>query len=75
MPCYDHRDSPSYIQEHEVKPLQERVDQYARWLCLILRRQSPYAISLLPEDLRQWWREHQLAEQRRAAEHRVDGGE
>lgn len=66
MPCYDHRNSPSYIHEHTVKPLQERVDQYAVWLCDLMKRIPVTEIHFLPEELQQWWKEHQNFDQKRS---------
>ena len=58
MPCYDHRSSPSYIRDHEVAPLKQRCDQYARWLCFLLNDLDTPGLAL-PEDLAIWWREHE----------------
>lgn len=58
MPCYDHRSSPSYIEEHEIRPLQRRVDEYAKWLCFLLQRTPATEIHKLPVDLQAWWSEH-----------------
>lgn len=70
MPCYDHRDSSSYIHEHEVKPLQDRCDQYARWLCWLLadRRQAHDAFAM-PVDLARWEKEHRDFDQQRQGRH------
>ena len=54
MPCYDHRDSGSYVWEEKVKPLQEKCDLYASWLCYLLEDVR----FELPDDLAQWWEEH-----------------
>ena len=58
MPCYDHRSSTGYIEEHTVQPLRKRVDLYASWLCHLLSQMSQDRIMELPDDLLKWWDEH-----------------
>jgi hypothetical protein len=70
MPCYDHRDSPSYIEENTVKPLREEVEK--------LRKRNDYLASLLCETgqafrkgkapsakVLEWWEEHEEFDRKR----------
>jgi hypothetical protein len=65
MPCYDHRSSASYIQEHTVEPLEKRVNQYAGWLCDLLMRVPAEEIHTLPKGLQEWWKGHQDFDRKR----------
>lgn len=60
MPCYDHRDSPDYIYQHTVKPLEARIDELAQWLCAVMLKVPAEKHHELPPELRTWWREHQV---------------
>lgn len=73
MPCYDERNSPSYINEHEIKPLQARNDLLARMLCGLLTKmdhndRAKY-LNQVP-GLVAWWVEHQEHDRRREAAER-----
>ena len=58
MPCYDHRSSAGWLEEHTVQPLKKQVDQYAVWLCHLLSGFSDDHVADLPDDLGKWWDEH-----------------
>ncbi len=60
MPCYDHRDSPSYIEENTIRPLRERNDLYANWLCWLLDPKGN-----MPADLAEWADEHRKFDKER----------
>lgn len=40
MPCYDERNSPSYIYENDVRPLQQKVEKLEAVLCGIFTQRS-----------------------------------
>lgn len=56
MPCYDHRSSGSYIEEHTVAPLRQERDLLADLLCKAGR--AAFAGEPVPADVIEWWVEH-----------------
>ena len=76
MPCYDHRDSASYIVEHELQPLKrtneqlaDRVNQYAQWMCWLLKDRDACWVDKaeMPADLAKWAKEHEAFDKERGA--------
>lgn len=59
MPCYDNRDSPSEVREEARKDFRHNSD-VAEMLCHVLSNIHPFAIATLPENIQQWWQEHQI---------------
>ena len=60
MPCYDHRDSPSYRDGVEAK-MQQEINKMAKWLCSVLGslehiQQAP--LKLADPELQDWWDTH-----------------
>jgi len=61
MPCYDHRNEPSYVRAETEAKMQAKVDQLARWLCSVLGsieavQQAP--VKLKDPELQDWWDTH-----------------
>ena len=68
MPCYDDsRDSSEYIREHEIKPLQEKLNLTTRLACeycLLLEQQG----SVVPLWATEWWGTHKKLDAKRKQE-------
>jgi hypothetical protein len=81
MPCYDERNSPAYINEHEIRPLQreilrlqDRNNNLTRMLCELctaLQRAGteskmyPHGYIDRVTGLTQWWKKHQELDRKR----------
>lgn len=70
MPCYDHRDSASYVNETEVislklevEELKKRCNFFTDLLCKAGK--SFYNSSEPPQDLLDWWKHHEEWDRKR----------
>lgn len=74
MPCYDERNSSSYMQEHEVKPLREKLNITTQLACQYCRNLDKQGLPI-PEYAREWWKAHKVVdEQRRQQEAKQQRG-
>jgi hypothetical protein len=60
MPCIDGGYRTSYINANDVEIMQNRIDQLADWLCLVLTKLESMDIKPADLDLQQWWEEHKV---------------
>jgi hypothetical protein len=62
VPCYDSRNEPAYVRAEARKEWRHNSD-VAQMLCTILKECRPETIATLPEEIQQWWAEHQARDQ------------
>lgn len=79
MPCYDHRNSPSYVREEVQAEMQGKIDQLAQWLCAVLTAveaaQGGTPLRISDPELQDWWDTHKAWDSARKEAEQEDGGE
>lgn len=58
MPCYDERNEPDHVRDEAFREFRHN-SPVADMLCSVLRTMTPFQISQLRADVREWWAEHQ----------------
>jgi hypothetical protein len=58
MPCYDHRNSPSYVAAEVRAETEKERNQLANWLCQALAALESLEIRPKDPEMLDWWETH-----------------
>lgn len=65
MPCYDHRNEPSYVRAEVTAEYRDKINKLTRLLCELCQCSEPDNWS---PELNAWWKEHRKLDKRHEAE-------